>query len=145
MLRLLKNWLDTALGEPGGIPEVEEDVLRARRLASYQVFTISYKVLREFNWTARLVSSFVEGQVTEVVEGKAWVVPGVLSPEVSQLSVGSPFFTFTMSSWWGQTNYDFGQYQTITTSISITNTTITNTISITLVISPSIASKIIIN
>ena len=48
MLRLLKNWLDTALGEPGGIPEVEEDVLRARRLASYQVFTISYKVLREF-------------------------------------------------------------------------------------------------
>ena len=48
MLRLLKNWLDTALGEPGGIPEVEEDVLRARRLASYQVFPISYKVLREF-------------------------------------------------------------------------------------------------
>ena len=48
MLRLLKNWLDTALGEPGGIPEVEEDVLRARRLTSYQVFTISYKVLREF-------------------------------------------------------------------------------------------------
>lgn len=29
----------------------------------------------------RLVSSFVEGEVTEVVEGKAWVVPGVLSPE----------------------------------------------------------------
>merc|ERR1712012_1017846 len=29
----------------------------------------------------RLVSSFAEGQVTEVVEGKAWVVPGVLSPE----------------------------------------------------------------
>ena len=49
----------------------------------------------------------MEGQVTEVVEGKAWVVPGVLSPEVSQLSVGSPFFT--MSSWWGQTNYDFVQ------------------------------------
>ena len=41
--------------------------------------------------TARLVSSFAEGEVTEVVEGKAWVVPGVLSPEVSQLSVGSPF------------------------------------------------------
>ena len=38
------------------------------------------------------MSSFVEGEVTEVVEGKAWVVPGVLSPEVSQLSVGSPFF-----------------------------------------------------
>ena len=37
------------------------------------------------------MSSFAEGQVTEVVEGKAWVVPGVLSPEVSQLSVGSPF------------------------------------------------------
>ena len=51
----------------------------------------------------------MEGQVTEVVEGKAWVVPGVLSPEVSQLSVGSPFFTFTMSSLWGHTNYDFGQ------------------------------------
>ena len=47
MLRLLKIWLDTALGEPGGIPEVEEDVLRARRLASYEVFTISYKALRE--------------------------------------------------------------------------------------------------
>ena len=107
MLRFLKNWLDTALGEPGGIPEVEEDVLRARRLASHQVFTISYKV--HCNWTARLVSSFVEGQVTEVVEGKAWVVPGVLSPEVSQLSVGSSFFTFTISSWWGQTNHDFGQ------------------------------------
>ena len=100
MLRVLKNWLDTALGEPGGIPEVEEDVLRARRLASYQVFPISYKVLREAhcNWTARLVSSFMEGQVTEVVEGKAWVVPGVLSPEVSQLSVGYPFFTFIISS-----------------------------------------------
>ena len=53
----------------------------------------------------------MEGEVTEVVEGKAWVVPGVLSPEVGQLSVGSPFFTFTMSSWWGQTNYDFGQFQ----------------------------------
>ena len=53
----------------------------------------------------------MEGEVTEVVEGKAWVVPGVLSPEVSQLSVGSPFFTFTMSLWWGQTNYDFGQFQ----------------------------------
>ena len=46
MFRLLKNWLDTALGEPGGIPEVEEDVLWARGLASHQVFTISYKVLR---------------------------------------------------------------------------------------------------
>merc|ERR1719220_2543054 len=28
-----------------------------------------------------LLQSFVEGEVTEVVEGKAWVVPGVLSPE----------------------------------------------------------------
>ena len=46
----------------------------------------------------------MEGQVTEVVEGKAWVVPGVLSPEVSQLSVGSPSFTFTVSY-----NNDFGQ------------------------------------
>ena len=41
MLGVLKDWLDTSLGEPGGIHEVEEDVLRARRLASYQVLTIS--------------------------------------------------------------------------------------------------------
>ena len=90
------------------------------------------------------MSSFVEGQVTEVVEGKAWVVPGVLSPEVSPLSVGSPFFIFTMSSWWGQTIMILGNIR-ITTSISVTNTTITQHHKYSFVIIPTIdTSRIII-
>ena len=76
----------------------------------------------------------MEGQVTEVVEGKAWVVPGVLSPEVSQL------FSHSQCHHGGAKQIMILGNFRITTSISITIITI----SITLVISQYIAIKRII-